>query len=89
MAEETTYTVDGSGRHYPSWDEMVSNEANGYVAVAVLSDGKRTWPYTVGPFPTKREADNARARLRSKFKRERRSGATTASFFVRPAWKAV
>ena len=72
---------------YPSWEALVEDEANGWVAVAVVSNGRQTWPWVVGPFPTKREANNARVRLRRESKRKSLSPKYSASFFVRPAWR--
>ena len=75
---------------YETWDALVAAEANGWVAVTIITRGGDTWPWVSGPYPTKREGDNARNRMRTRFKREQRERGipeTTASFYVRPAWK--
>lgn len=79
-----------TGQTYDSWGDLVAAESNGFVLTAIISDSKRTWPYTVGPFPTEADANRERGRLRAKFKREQRSGRypdQTYTFAVRPAWK--
>lgn len=77
-----------NGTEYPDWDALVEAEANGYVAVAIINDGKQQWPWVVGPYPTKREATNAKNRLRTKMKKEQpRYPGHTFKTFVRPAWK--
>jgi hypothetical protein len=63
VSGNAAYSPD-SGKHYPTWDALVEAEANGHVAVAVLDNGKESWPWVEGPFATKREANNARVRLR-------------------------
>lgn len=73
--------------HYPSWEALVEAEANGWVAVVLVSNDKQSWPWVEGPYSTKREAKNACARKRTEFKRSGRDHAVTASFFVRPAWR--
>lgn len=78
---------------YESWEELVADTANGWVAVAIVSRGKESWPWVTGPYPTKQEANRARGRLRHKLKREIRNHEcdpdTTAKFFVRPCWKGT
>lgn len=75
--------------HYPSWEALVEAEANGYVVVAIITSGKETWPYIVGPIPDKDEANKARNRLRAKWKREMRQYplGQKVTFHVRPSWK--
>lgn len=84
------YSVQ-TGKTYPSWDALVEAEANGFVVTAIISDGKRSWPWTAGPFPDKGEANRARARMRTRMKREqgrdRLAPDRTFQLFVRPAWK--
>jgi hypothetical protein len=73
---------------YESWEALVEAESNGYLAVALLTNQKQTWPFVEGPFPTKREATNARTRMRNRFKKESEWQAqVTGKFFVTPAWK--
>lgn len=84
------YSVQ-TGKTYPSWEALVKEEANGFVVTAVISDGKRSWPWTVGPFDDEPEAKRAQARLRTRLKRESGTdalgGDRTFKLFVRPAWK--
>ena len=82
-----------TGETYPSWEELVEAEANGWLCIALITGAHKqagkTWPFVEGPFPTKREAENARSRMRGKFKREAEHyPGQTYKFFVRPAWKA-
>jgi hypothetical protein len=78
-----------TGTTYPDFDALVAAEANGYVVTAIINNGKISWPWTIGPFDTKKEATNARARLRTKLKREQAQtfGHVEFSLFVRPLWK--
>lgn len=73
---------------YPNWDALVQAEANGYVATAIINDGKQTWPWIVGPFDTEREAKNQAASLRRQANRGNFHD-LTVSVHVRPAWKTV
>jgi hypothetical protein len=88
----TAYSEDTQTR-YDTWDDLVEAEANGWVVVAIIKDGKQEWPWIVGPFATKQEASNARVRARTKWNREgyrhEHSPNSTAKFFVRPAWKDI
>lgn len=77
-----------TGKHYPTFEALVEEEANGWLATAVLTRGDETWPWSVGPFSGKREALRAAARMRRKIRAET-SSATTFSVFVRPAWKGL
>ena len=46
----------------------------------------------VGPFPTEREANNARNRIRAKYRRQEREGRVGSDLVVisvKPAWKDV
>ena len=81
------YSQD-SGKTYPSWDDLVAAESNGWVVVAIISNRKTTWPWVSGPYQTKREAYNACARLRTRMKKEEADYPDhTYSLSVRPAWK--
>jgi hypothetical protein len=76
-------------RHYLTWDDLTSAEANGYVVIGT-STRRNTVPVVVGPFDTKDEAKRAAARLRRKWKREedREHGpGYSISAWVRPLWK--
>lgn len=74
--------------HYPSWDALIEEEANGYVVVAVISNGKKTWPWVIGPFNVRENAQRAQARLRYKLKKDLKTRpGFTGKVFVRPAWK--
>lgn len=75
-----------TGKHYESWDALVSAEANGYVAVAIIDDGKDSWPWVVGPFPTEREATNQAAALR-RMANKGEFNNLIVKVRVRPAWK--
>jgi hypothetical protein len=87
MAGVGAYSPD-TDTHYDNWDALVEAESNGYVVVAIVSNGKVSWPWVVGPYDDKLQADRARARLRRKLKREQdRFPSHTFSLYVRPAWK--
>lgn len=76
-----------------TWDELVAAKANGWIAVGIITQGNDSWPWAAGPYATKRDAHNARVRMRGKFKRDIRNHeldtGTTAKFFVRPLWKST
>ena len=81
---------ENTNTHYPSWEALVEAEANGHVVVAIMTSATQSWPWVVGPFPTKREANNAKNRLRRTLLKERSKQAgenLNFSLFVRPAWK--
>lgn len=77
-----------TGKHYPNWEALVEAEANGYAAVAIISDGKDSWPWVVGPFPTEREANNQAASIRRQAKKGEYDD-LTINVRVRPAWKTA
>lgn len=81
-----TYDVKND-RHYLTWDEYVKEESNGWMVVAIITDGKRTWPWTAGPFPERAEARRLARSTRDRWKREREEPKITFTFHVRPAWK--
>lgn len=93
MAVEPITAVTADGREYPSWDALVEGESNGWLATAILRERapKGTlFTWSVGPFPTKREANNARARIRTRYRREAEtSQSDLVGINVRPAWKDV
>ena len=73
---------------YSSWDALVEAEANGYVVIAVITRDSTTWPWVHGPYPDKKEASKARARLLRKMKKDDWKYPTTKyKMFIRPAWK--
>lgn len=73
---------------YPDWDALVAAESNGYVVVAIITSPKQQWPWVSGPYPTKKEAENARARLRNRMKKESRDYPNhTYKTSVRALWK--
>lgn len=78
---------------YENWYALIEAEANGYVVTCIitstLQDKVRSWPWTIGPFETEKEAEKVRNRLRAKFKREGeyRYPHQTYKWFVRPVWK--
>lgn len=81
------YSSD-SNKHYPSWEALVEAEANGWVAVAMIRDDTKAWPWVQGPYPTQKEAQKARNRMRYRLKKDDwKYPALRYSLFVRPAWK--
>jgi hypothetical protein len=58
-------------RHYLTWDDLMSAEANGWVVVGT-STRPNTAPVVVGPYDSQEEARKAQARLRSRWIREER-----------------
>jgi septal ring-binding cell division protein DamX len=82
---------DTTGKSYPSFDALIEAESNGYLATAILTNGKKYWTWTVGPFPSKREANNAKGRLKTSLNREadRYPFTQVLGYTVRPAWKEV
>lgn len=77
-----------TGQTYPNFEALVAHEANGYAVTAIISDGKQSWPWTVGPFDTKYVANLAAARLRRRMKKEQPDYPDhTHKVFVRPCWK--
>lgn len=80
--------VGRSGTVYPNWDALVEAETNGFVVVAVPKQhSKTTVPWVVGPWPTRREANNCRQRMRTKLKQVMDLDQIT--FYIRHAWKEV
>lgn len=75
---------------YPSWDDLVAAEANGYhvIVVATYTNGKRigevAFANSTEGGMTKKEAQNRAARLRKQDKLYR---PYNYKFFVRPSWK--
>lgn len=78
-----------SGKDYPSWDDLVAAEANGWVAVMIMQLKTKAFARVVGPFSTKREAQNCGASLRNKFKTSDRRNPDTVllAVTIEPAWK--
>lgn len=77
-----------TGTTYEDWDALVAAEASGFTVTAIITRAGKSWPWSEGPFPTQREAENARARMRTKMKREQDNYPdTTFKLFVRPLWK--
>lgn len=84
---------DAFGQRFPSWEALVEAQANGWVATAILRERAArgtlfTW--TLGPYPTKREATNASQRIRTRFRREDLNGRSPSDLLVvtvKPAWK--
>jgi hypothetical protein len=90
MSAEVEAYSDATGKGYNSFDDLIYAEANGWVVVAILRKGVNTWPWVVGPFTDKPDAQRARNRLRTKLKREQQEqGHEQVAFnlFVRPSWK--
>lgn len=81
---------------YDSWEALVEGESNGWVATAILRERAprgTLFTMTLGPYSTKREAVNARQRIRSSHRRKVRNGEGVGSDIVavcvKPAWKDV
>lgn len=78
---------------YDNWDALLEAEANGFVMVAVITNthNGRTWPWVVGPFDSRKDAENYRTRTRTKWKRDQDKRGLyvhlSYRFYVRPAWK--
>lgn len=94
MPEEMQFVAE-SGERYPSWEALVEDQANGWVATAILRERAprgSLFTWTVGPFPTKREAVNAGNRIRSKHRREDaggHAGSDLVAVTAKPAWKGI
>lgn len=84
-----------TGLWYDTWDDLVEVEANGYIVTAILEEdapAKTLFTASVGPFPTQKDANNARARMRTSFKRSAREGNSLSRLIkitVKPLWKEV
>ncbi len=80
-----------TGKTYPSFEDLVAAEGNGWVVVAMLrkSSNGISWPWVCGPYPTKRKGQTAQARLRRHLKRELRDrdDIQLDGVWLRPAWK--
>lgn len=78
-------------KYYTTYEDLVANEANGWVIGVVLctfATGEIN-VNTFGPFATKREATNAAARVRRQWKNQRDNyhGTNLVKVQVRPLWK--
>lgn len=90
LSDVPAYSV-ASHKHYSNWESLVHHEANGWIVCVVITEStpkrSRTWPWMVGPFADKADAERERRRLRSRWKREQSDHPhQTYKFFVRPAW---
>lgn len=78
-------------RVYEDWDALVAGEANGYVVVAIITapNYKHPFPRVQGPYPTKVEADKAKARWRTKLLREQKQYFPNHKFrlHIEEVWK--
>lgn len=85
----TAYSED-TGSVYLNWDELVAEEASGYVVVGT-SERPGTVPVVVGLWPPseagKREARKAQARLRRKWAKEEAQNGSKIHTHVRVLWK--
>lgn len=80
---------DTTDTDYACWDNLVEAEANGYVLVGT-STRPSTSPIVIGPFETKKEANEARPRYYQKWKRqEARYGSFKVSTSIRVLWKDI
>jgi hypothetical protein len=87
MSDMPAYS-GSTGKHYPDWDALVAAETHGFVVVAVPKElSKNVVPWVVGPWATKREANNCRQRMRNKLKQV--MDLEHVSFYIRHAWKDV
>ena len=94
MTDTGYYTEDG--RRFDTWKALIESEANGWVAVAILKEKAKRgslFTMTLGPFPSQREGNNARNRIRAKFHRQERQEKYVLSelvtITVKPAWKNI
>jgi hypothetical protein len=81
---EVSAYSEHTGRSYPTWDELVVAETNGFSIVSV-SDRPGTVPAVYGPYNNREEARKARVRLHRRFKRE--ESPHTVHTYVRHIWK--
>lgn len=86
MAEIPAITE--AGVEYPSWDALVEAESHGYIVTAILRKKKTTFAWSVGTFDTKKDAANARQRMRAKHKRDPQ-GTELVATNIYPLWKEV
>jgi hypothetical protein len=56
MKKEIEAYSEDTGRTYPNWDALVKAEAHGYTVI-LQSDRPNTFPWCVGLFATKAEAN--------------------------------
>lgn len=76
---------------YPDFNALVQAESYGYTVCAVITRGTKTWPWMVGLYPTKRQAQRAAANTRAKWRRSMHmnpdmNSNMAWSIFVRPVW---
>lgn len=69
---------------YPNWASLVEAEATGYAVVGIVEEPRQKFPAVFGPYPTKADADRARARLRRKWGNDPTAPAT--KWFSRVLW---
>jgi poly(3-hydroxybutyrate) depolymerase len=80
--------IGRNGTTYPNWDALVAAETHGFVVVAVPKElSRNVVPWVVGPWPTKREANNAKLRMKTKLKKD--YDLEQVRFYIRLAWKDV
>ena len=72
------------GTAEPSFEELLEKESNGYCIIGT-SEREGTYAMVIGPFPTKKEAERARARLRQRWAYAERPNKVHTS--VRILWK--
>jgi hypothetical protein len=80
-----------TGESFDTLEELLAAESNGWMVIAVVTNGKKTWPAAEGPYPLdKKEATKAAARLRARWKRTARNyPGITYKIHIRPAWKSL
>lgn len=93
MTKDTSVFDPETGITFPDWDTLVDHLANEYVVVAIITDPrtKHPFPRVQGPYPDKVQATNAKARWRTKLRREQRKHAEYADhtfrLHIEPVWK--
>ena len=80
----------GSGETYNSYEDLITAETNGWLVLAVVSKGAKTWPAAEGPYEDKNSANRAANRLRNRWRKTARNyPGVTYRIHVRPAWKEL
>lgn len=92
MSTEIPAYSQATQTEYANWGELIKAESNGWLVVALITstrtDHLRSWPWIVGPFESKADAERYRAKTRRKWKREAEMYPHLSYVFhVRPAWK--
>lgn len=85
-----------TGRDYPSWDDLLDTEANGFSVVVLMrtqgsNSGSTTFVRTIGPFTTHREARSKAPAIRRHFRCAAKDHPYTdiLSVQIEPLWKEL